>query len=984
MHYLKNTIPVLISCLISVSALNAGSEDPPFLKYMDHPWVDSVMKTMTPEQRTGQLIWVAAFAQGDLEHEAWLHDMVRNQGIGGLIFFRGEPVRQAEMINYYQKISKVPLMIVTDGEWGLGMRLKGIEKFPYQLTLGALENDSLIYEMGKAVAGQFKRAGVNINLAPVADINNNPGNPVINFRSFGENPERAAHKAGMYMKGLQDNGIISVAKHFPGHGDTEVDSHTDLPVINHSRERLNSVEFLPFRSLINAGISGIMSAHISLPLIDDLDNRPATVSERIITGLLKNELSFRGLVLSDAMNMKGITDFTTPGEAEVSALVSGIDVLEYVTEPEKAIAAIMDKINRKQISQGMIDEKCRKVLAAKYWAGLNSLREIDTGNVSEEIMPPADRALVRDLYASSLTLLRNENNILPVKNLDKARIAVLSIGKNTPDRFCERSGDYTSVSGFRADPADMRNADRILDTLSHYDIVLAGIYNTDQSPRAGFGIDSHLPAFLDRLVSSHKTVAVYFGNPYALNKLEALQKADGLILAYEENDYTEDLSAQLIFGGTGASGTLPVTINDRWTAGYGLKTSGSQRLQYGFPENAGLSSAILSARIDSLAETGLAAKAYPGCEVIVARKGIVVFHKTYGYQTYDKRVEMKEGDLYDLASVTKISSSLPGLMILETEGRFSTEGKLGDYIPEFRHSDKGELVMKDLLAHQAGLTPSIVPWRKTIKRDSVYKRNTIRYVPSERFPVKISDKLYINRNFRDKMFNEIKHTRLGEKKYVYSDLTFILTPEIVENLSGENWADFVTRRVYSKIGAHDIVFNPWRKYPVSRIVPTENDTFFRFQQLQGTVHDENAAMLGGVSGHAGLFATANDLLKLMELYRRMGDYGGEQLIGRDVMLKYTAVQFPENNNRRGLGFDKPLLNNSELPQKDTYPTRGASAGSFGHSGYTGTFVWVDPEKEISYVFLCNRVYPTRNNSRLYDLNIRTEILQSVYDSISGK
>ncbi|NLA48812.1 MAG: serine hydrolase, partial [Bacteroidales bacterium] len=785
-----------------------------------------------------------------------------------------------------------PLMIMTDSETGPGIRLSGTERFPCQLTLGALENDSLIYEMGKAVARQFKRAGININLAPyTSGPDDHPGNSVINFRSFGENPERTAKKATMYLKGLQENGIMSI---------------------------------------------------------------------------------------------KGITDFSVAGEEEVCTPAPEINILKYVNEPEKAIAFIAKKIEMKELSPEMIDEKCRKMLAVKYWSGLNRLQEIETKNISEEIMPTATRALVRDLYASSLTLLKNENNILSLKNSDNARIAVLSVGKNGLSRFRERAEDYTKVSGFRVDPADREHADRILDTLSHYDIVLAGIYDTGGQSRTDSGTDSYLPVFLEKLVSSHKTVAVYFGNPYELKKFESLQNADGLILAYEENDYTEDLSVQLIFGGTGAAGTLPVTINDRWPAGFGLKTTGRHRLQYGFPENAGLSSALLHARIDSLSETGLAAKAYPGCEVIVARKGIVVFHKTYGYQTYDKRVKVEKGDLFDLASVTKISSSLPGLMILETEGKFSTEGKLGDYIPVFRHSDKGGLVMKDLLAHQAGLIPTIVPWRNTVKRDSIYKKNTIRYVPSKRFPVKISDKLYINRNFKTKMLNEIKNTRLGEKKYVYSDLTFILTPEIVENLSGENWADFVTRRVYSKIGAHDIVFNPYLKYPLSRIVPTENDTFFRYQQLQGTVHDENAAMLGGISGHAGLFATANDLLKLMELYRRMGEYGGEQLIGRDVMLKYTAVQFPENNNRRGLGFDKPLLNNSELPQEDTYPTSGASAGSFGHSGYTGAFVWVDPEKEISYVFLCNRVFPTRNNNRLYDLNIRTEILQSVYDAITEK
>lgn len=981
MHYLKAKSLPLLFFLVSVLNLSGQKADPPFTEYLNHPWVDSVLKSLSTEERISQLIWVAAFSTGDIDHEIWLADMIRQHKIGGVIFFQGEAGRQAEMINYFQKISGVPLMVVTDGEWGLGMRLSGIEKFPYQLTLGALNDDSLIYKMGETVAGQFKRAGVNINLAPVADLNNNPKNPVINFRSFGEDPAKAASKSLMYMKGLQDNGVIPVAKHFPGHGDTETDSHLDLPVIRHTRERLDSVELLPFRKLIDAGITAIMPGHISLPLIDSVENQPATISYNVLTELLRNELSFSGLVLSDAMNMQGITRYTNPGEAEALALKSGIDVLEYVTDPGKTIKTITEKISSKEIPVELINEKCRKVLAAKYWAGLSNPDTIKKENIAGEIVPVRTKAFIRELYANTLTLLNNQDNILPLKNLDKIKIATLAINRNDPTKFQQRTGDYFPVSDFWLDPSDPTLTDKILDTLSNYDIVLAGIYKTDQNPQTDFGISEYLPGFLDKLIASHKTVVTYFGNPYALQKLEALQNAAGLILTYEENDQTEDLAAQLIFGGIGASGTLPVTICDKWPAGYGIKTQGNLRLQYGFPENACISSEILNHKIDSIANVGLNAKAYPGCEVIVARKGIVIFHKTYGYQTFDNRVLLDKGDLFDLASVTKISSSLPGLMILETEGRFSTEEKLGTYIPEYRNSDKGDLLMKDLLAHQAGLTPYIIPWKETMKKDSSYKRRVMRYMPSERFSLKVADRLYIKSNYRKIMLNKIKKTPLGEKKYVYSDLTFILTPSIVENLAGENWTQYVTRKIYHKLGAYDIVFNPWLKYSLSRIVPTENDTFFRMQQLQGTVHDENAAMLGGISGHAGLFATANDLLKLMELYRRMGEYGGEQLIGRDVLLKYTSVQFPENNNRRGLGFDKPLLNNSELPQKDTYPTRGATPESFGHSGYTGTFVWVDPVKEISYVFFSNRVYPTRNNNRLSELNIRTEILQSVYDAI---
>jgi CubicO group peptidase (beta-lactamase class C family) len=497
-----------------------------------------------------------------------------------------------------------------------------------------------------------------------------------------------------------------------------------------------------------------------------------------------------------------------------------------------------------------------------------------------------------------------------------------------------------------------------------------------------FGVSRGLNSFLSKLTEKTRTIITYFGNPYALDKLNALQNADGLILAYQENDYTEDLSAQLIFGGIGAHGTLPVTINKIWPSGFGIVTPGNLRLRYELPENAGLSSENLYQRIDSIADAGLKAKAYPGCEVMVARKGIVVFQKTYGYHTYDNRMKVRKDDLYDLASVTKVSSTLAGLMLLDSEGKFSPEKKLGDYLPDFRKTNKGNLFMKDLLTHQAGLKAWISFWKETVRPDSSFKRNIFRHEFSEKYPLEVANDLYINKNYRKKIFNEIKKSPLGEKKYVYSDLTFIISPGIIENLTGEKWYDFVINEIYHKIGAYDIGFNPYRKYILDRIVPTEYDSLFRRQLLQGTVHDEGAAMLGGISGHAGLFATANDLMKLMELYRRMGEYGGEQLISKDVLLKYSSAQFPENNNRRGLGFDKPLLNNKDLSPADAYPSKSATPQSFGHSGYTGTFVWVDPVYEISFVFFSNRVYPTRNNNLLSDLNIRTNILQAVYDSIT--
>ncbi len=972
---------LLIILTISAADVIAQNTDPPFLKYLNHPWVDSIMNSLTEEEKVAQLIWVAAFSNRDISHEVYLSDLIRKTHVGGVIFFQDNAPKQSEMINYFRKISKVPLMVVTDGEWGIGMRLEGVAKFPYQMTLGAIRNDSLIYIMGRSVADQFRKAGVQINLAPDADVNNNPQNPVINFRSFGEDPEKVSRKSLMYMKGMQDNGIIAVAKHFPGHGDTNVDSHFDLPVIRHSKARLDSIELVPFKSLINSGVAGIMPGHLWIACIDSNPDLPSTISYPVISGLLKNELSFKGLVLSDAMNMGGITMFTKPGESEIMALKAGMDVLEYVTDPEKAIKTIIDRIRIGEITKESIDEKCRKVLAAKYWAGLNRSSYVNADDILRDLTPPSTKALIRDLYANALTVLNNNQEIIPVRNLQNIKIATIAINRDTISSFQSRIADYYPADHFFIDPADSAKCTKLLKKLSGYNLVIAGVFGLDQRPNLGFGIKPELNYFLEKLIANNKTIITWFGNPYGIDKVEILQNSNGLILAYQENEYTEDLSAQLIFGGIGAKGSLPVTINNKWHADYGILTPGNLRLQYGVPESVGMSSAILNSKIDSIVRAGLLARAYPGCVVMAARKGVVVFSKAYGFQTYDNRIAVREDDLYDLASVTKISSTLAGLMLLNTEGKFSADETLGHYLPDFKRTNKGNIVLRDFLTHQAGLTPFIPFWKETIKKNGKFRSHIFDYQYKKRYTLEVAQGLYINKNYRKKMLNEIKKSPLGEKKYVYSDLTFIIAPEIIEKLTGQKWYDFVTDSIYKKIGAMEMGFNPYKKFPIDRIVPTEYDSLFRKQLLHGTVHDEGAAMLGGISGHAGLFSDANDLMKLMELYRRMGEYGGQQLIGRSVMEEYTHVQFPDNNNRRGLGFDKPLLNNSHLSQKESYPTRSASPSSFGHSGYTGTFVWVDPEYDITYVFLCNRVYPTRNNNLLSDMNIRSEILQAIYDSI---
>jgi beta-glucosidase-like glycosyl hydrolase/CubicO group peptidase (beta-lactamase class C family) len=948
---------------------------------LNHPWVDSVLNTLSTEQRISQCIWIAGWSDRDVSHEVEIAEMIKKYRIGGIVFFQGTPEKQAELANYCQKISSVPLLIAMDAEWGAGMRLAGVEKFPFQMTLGAIRNDSLIFLFGKSVAGQCKRIGVHINLAPVADINNNPENPVINYRSFGESRENVTSKSLMYMNGLQGNGVMATAKHFPGHGDTDVDSHSDLPLIKHSLQRLDSIELFPFTNLISAGTGCIMTAHLSLSALDTTSNLPSSLSSKIIKNLLRDSLGFSGLVITDAMNMEGVTKYFKPGEAEARAFEAGNDVLECVPDIEAAIREINKSIAAKKITREEVDMKCRRVLAMKYWAGLDKPHAINKNNITGELNSGSTRALICDLYANALTLLTNEQNILPLRNLDKIKIAAVAINIKETTLFQKRISQYKPADNFSIDPSNSDSVSVLLKKLSGYDLVIAGVYGTDQRPNKDFGITPALESFLGELIAKNRCIITWFGNPYGVDKIKSLENADGLLLAYQENEYTEDLSAQLLFGGIGARGSLPVTINEKWPYDFGIITPGNIRMQYGLPESAGISSEVLEGKIDSIVNKGLSVKAFPGCEVMVARKGIVVFQKTYGYQTYDNRIEVQEDDLFDLASVTKVSATLPALMLLDTEGKFSKEKTLGEYLPFFMKSNKGDLTMAEILTHQAGLKAWIPYWKETVKKTGEFKRNIYDSEYSVKYPLEVAGGLFISNKYKKKIFTEIKKSPLTEKKYLYSDLGFIVIPDIIEKMAGEKWYDFVTNTIYHKIGAYDIGFNPWLRYPLSRIVPTEYDSLFRKQLLHGTVHDEGAAMLGGISGHAGLFATANDLMKLLEMYRRMGSYGGEQIIGKKVMEKYTSVQFPENNNRRGLGFDKPLLNNSELSQKDAYPAKSASPSSFGHTGYTGTFVWIDPEYELCYIFLSNRVYPTRNNNLITELNIRDDVLQAIYDSI---
>ena len=979
----KIKIVPLLLIMLSIPLQRAGAVgDPvPWLRYLDDRRVDSILNTMTVREMIAQLIWIPAWASETGDNFRQVEELVTDYGVGGVIFFEGTSAAQIDFTRRLDSITKIPLIIAQDAEWGTGMRLKDVEDFPYQMTLGAVQNDSLIYRMGAAIAWQCREAGVNLNLAPVADVNNNPMNPVINYRSFGEDPLKVAEKATMYMKGLQDNGVMACAKHFPGHGDTNVDSHTGLPVITGSRQRFDAVELVPFRRLAAEGIGCMMSAHISVPALDATPRLPATFSRKVITGLLRKEIGFNGLILTDAMNMAGATLTYPSGIADAEALKAGNDVIEYSTDPIKAINEIATRVEKNEIGVDEIESRCAKVLAAKLW-----LLSAGTGHQASSgktlVIPGSEHpALIRDLYAGAMTLIENNNNLIPVGRLDKVRIATVAVNRLAMTEFQRMTDRYTNADHFFIDPENQQSADYVYSRLKDYDIVISGICALEQKPSSSFGVTPSLREVIRRLTELRGSVILWFGNPYGIAMLDPETKPSALLVAYQDNSYTQQTAVQVVFGALGASGRLPVTVNAEYHEGFGIKTPGSLRLQYGFPENAGLSSEKLNSKVDSIVRSGLDSLAYPGCQVIIARKGIVVLDRCYGFHLYDSTEAVNENDLWDLASVTKVSAATPSLMLLDDRGLFDPDKTLGYYLPWYRFSDKGDLILRDMLAHQAGLVSWIPFWKTTLREDSTFKKGIFSDRENKKFALPVTDSLYINRHYIKEIFREIRDSKTGKKEFIYSDLTFILAAEIIESLTDTTIDRFAPANIYRPLGAFNITYNPLEKYPRERIVPTEYDSLFRKQLLRGTVHDEGAAMLGGVSGHAGLFATGNDLMKLIEMYRRGGEYGGVRILSQRVLKEYTSVQFPENDNRRGLGFDKPMLPNDTIPPEEIYPCRSASPASFGHTGFTGTMVWVDPDAELSYVFLSNRVYPTRNNNKLSDLWIRGHILQAAYDAI---
>jgi len=994
-------------CLtIQDTLINESFKDSTLLVYMDSEWVDSVYKSLSADERIAQLLMIAAYSNRDQQHMDYISRLIKKYNIGGLIFFQGGPYRQAEQTNYYQSVSQTPLLIAMDAEWGLGMRLDSAISYPRQMILGAVQDNDLIYEMGEDIALQLRRLGVHINLAPVVDVNNNPENPVINTRSFGEDRINVANKGLAYMKAMQDNRILATAKHFPGHGDTKEDSHNTLPVIPHSTERLDSIELYPFRYLINNGLEGIMTAHLNIPALDPESGIASSLSKKIIDELLKEQMGYKGLVMTDALNMKGVSDYFESGALEAKAILAGNDLLLMPQDISKAISRIKREVRQGNISWNEIEQRCKKVLALKQWVGLDNFQAIELDSLYEDINTSHSEYLERRLIESAITLVNNNNDLLPLKRLDTLKIASVGIGISEINTFQETLGLYTDVDHFFINKeAVWAEFDTLINKLSDYNLVIVGNFDADSRSSYNYGISRQAVGFIHRLTEKSRVVLDIFANPYSLSKFNGLNLVDVVIMSYTDNKLSQSSSAQLIFGGIPAKGKLPVTATEIYHAGAGIDTNEKIRLKYSVPEEVGIDPKKLY-KVDSIIFNAIDQRAIPGCQVLVARNGTVFYYKTYGYHTYLKERPVRKSDIYDLASVTKISATLPSLMKLYDQGDLIVDTTLSTYLPELDTTNKKDIRIKDILAHRSRLIAWIPFYISTLEsfypdsnmynnhitpaypyrfsdnsyfiKDFKFKDNIFKSFYSEKFPIKVADNFYIEKSWPDTIYNRIFSSGLRDKNdYKYSDLGFMLFSRLIEKNTGSSLYHYVFDNFYKPLGASTLGFLPLNRFDKSRIVPTENDIIFRKQLVHGYVHDPGAAMLGGICGHAGLFSNANDLAKLMQMYLQKGLYGGVRYFKEGTIDYFSSSQFKESGNRRGLGFDKP-----EMDYTKTGPTCQCISGdSFGHTGFTGTIAWVDPDKQIVYIFLSNRVHPDQTNTKLIDNDVRTKIQKAIYNAI---
>lgn len=939
----------------------------PSYQEKQNAWVEKILSEMTLEEKVGQLFMIAVYSNKREADYQIVENQVRKYHLGGVAFFQENALKQAELTNRYQSAAKIPLLVGLDAEWGLGMRLNNTWSFPKAITIGAAKDAELAGQVGEEIARQCKRIGVHFNFAPVADINSNPKNPVINYRSFGESVENVSELTAAFVRGHRRQNIMTSAKHFPGHGDTNVDSHYDLPVLNHSLQHIREVESAPFRALIKDSLASVMIGHLNVPALDN--GVPATVSEKVIKGFLQKELGFQGLVISDALNMRGLLKSFPVGQAEVRAFKAGNDMLLQTANIDRAYKAVLEACINGDITEAALDESIRKILKAKFWVGLNAYKPVDLRNISADLDNGKNKELTQLIYNNAVTVTRDEFGLIPIKGLATVEMASIAVGGDPGNLFQSTLELYGNVTPYLLPDKPSGSADwqSIADEAVKNDLVIVSIHKVRQSEKLDYGITEPTLSLLRDIQKRSRLIVCVFGNPYSLKFFDEFET---VLCGFEDEEEAQMAAANVLFGVNSASGKVPVnTLSADGKLDYGYEIDSFQRLGFAMPSEVGMDGGKLE-EIRRIALASIQGEEFPGCQVLVARKGKVVYYEGFGNLKYTYGEPVTRHTIYDLASVTKVASTLQAVMLLYDQNKIDIDKKLSFYLPKLENTNKNRITIKDVLLHQAGLKAFIPLYEST--RFGSERLNPYYFSSDTGLPgyLRIADDLAVNPVIKDSVFSWVEKSALAGaagNKYVYSDLGLLLLQKLVEQVSGRNLDAFVGVNIYEPMGLHNLMYNVFQQKPKGLIAPTEVSGDFRKTPVQGMVHDPNAALLGGVAGHAGLFSNAWDLARLMQMNLNGGAYDDRQFFSKETLDYFTKNQ--SKISHRGLGWNKPS------GPGDGTVSQYASEQTYGHTGFTGTCVWVDPEEELIFVFLSNRVYPSASNQKL----IRNKTRQKIHD-----
>lgn len=966
--------------LITCTALLFGFHS--FAQQARTRWVDSVFQTLTEEEKIGQMMMVSVSAYATEEEREEFLENINDDGIGGVLITKGGPYSVTRLLNKLQTDNKIPLLTGIHAAWGVGQTLDSTMSFYKPLLMGAL-TDSLATEAGKEIGREMKRLGLHLNFAPNADNDIREEIYPNTLQYFSDNKKVVARRSLAFMKGLQSQKILTCAPFLP-----DVKKDKLFPPFTEKRRRakkkkgvdstiyynvnkIDTLDFFSYRGLMNNGLTGMLTSHLHFTMLDNNQPIPASVSQIFFNDVLKKKMDYQGLTFAEIPYLQKITNKDRGGETELLAFLAGNDVLIDPGNVNATIRKIQRAIKKDDALQAQLNTSVKKILFAKYDAGLAQPTSVSEDNLLQQLKPLRAQLLKNKLAESIVTVVRNTAGLLPVPYLEDQQFASLTLGKEEKNEFNHYLNKYAPFNHFTI--RTLADTTGVYTELSKHNVIVVSVFPFASS----FELD--IVPQIKKLAQTKKVIVCLFGDP---SSIKNYYEINTVITAYEDDPLLTKVAAEIIFGGLKAKGTLPLAPSLLIAQGTGVATESRDRFTYALPEEAGMDSKTLEA-IAPIAREAIDMGATPGCMVLVVKDGKVVYERAFGWQTYENTVPVTDETIYDLASVTKVSATLQTVMFMHEKGLIDIHKKVSYYLPELKNSNKKDFTIKDIITHQAGLWPFLPFWASTttsVNKDSKVLPFYYSKKQSDDYPFPVADSLYAFKNMKDSLWQWIIKAKIVDKvvrtpyDYRYSDMGFYIMQHLAEKMLNQPIEDFLDQNLYEPLGAYTTGYLPRRRFPASQIAPTENDILFRKRLLVGYVHDQGAAMHGGIAGHAGLFSDANDLAKLGQMWLNKGHYGGVQFFKPETIELFTTKQF--ENSRRGLGWDKPVISDWNGPTSLL-----ASPLTFGHTGFTGTCIWVDPKFNLVFVFLSNRVYPDMTNNKLLNANIRPRIQEVVYKAI---